>query len=346
VKQYEREYFVSRIRSGFIKINYKNLKLKVFPPTIEDELECNEVCINSYNSSLDDGIKTQDEMGEWMMDRGLWSEKDNQKEKGLNKDLEHLRVEIFNARNNQSMKEKIRTYLRKGEQQLNEHLHKKNIYQENTCEGLALLEKSLELIRRCTYVGSELYDFESVDIREIWHLFYNNTCSDNQIRDIAKSEPWRSIWILRDSNSYELFSNNGRELSVDQKNLLVWSRMYDNINESPDCPGDDVIDDDDMLDGWFILQRKKRDKEKLESELDNTINHPKLQNASEVFLMAKTDEDAERIDTINDLTGKMVKRERLSVIKQKGSAEQLDFQDERLKLRRQSNQQYKDKFGR
>ena len=35
-----------------------------------------------------------------------------------------------------------------------------------------------------------------------------------------------------------------------------------------DCPTDDVIKDDDLLDGWFVIQAKKREKDRLEKEFE------------------------------------------------------------------------------
>ena len=125
----------------------------------------------------------------------------------------------------------------------------------------------------------------------------------------------------------------------------MWSRMYDNIQESTDCPSEDVIEDDDMLDGWFLIQQKKRDKEKAESDFDK-MNNSKLKNADDIFIMAGSQKDAEKIDSMNDINGKMTKKERAAALRRKGSMGQHEFRDENLKLRQQSNQQFKDKFGR
>ena len=125
----------------------------------------------------------------------------------------------------------------------------------------------------------------------------------------------------------------------------MWSRMYDNIQESTDCPSEDVIEDDDMLDGWFLIQQKKRDKEKAESDFDK-MNNSKLKNADDIFIMAGSQKDVEKIDSMNDTHGKMTKKERAASLRHKGSMEQHEFRDEKLKLRQQSNQQFKDKFGR
>jgi len=345
MKQYEREYFVSRIRSGIYIVDYNGVKLKILPHTIEDEFEANQVYMDVFNRAAEDEIKTFDEMHEWAKDKGFWTEEDDKREEGFKKDLDRLRIEIFKARNNESQREHIRKYIRAGEKQQLEHLSKKYVYQENTCEGLAILEKSLELIRKCTYVGKELFNFGPIDIKGIWGSVNSQTCDDKQLRELARSEPWRSIWLLRDSQTYGLFHKNGRELTTEQRNLLMWSRMYDNIQESMDCPSDDVIKDDDMLDGWFLMQQQKRDKQKAEAEFESTASS-KISNSDEIFMMAGSQEQADKIESINSLSGKMRKKERLAVIQNKGSAEQHDFRDERLKLRQQSNQQFKDKFRR
>jgi len=220
MKQYEREYFISRIRSGIYIVKHNGINLKVVPPTLEDEFEANQVYMKTFDNAVQDGIKTFDEMNEWIVSKGLWTEEDDEREQGFKKDLDTLRIEIFKARNNVSNREKIRKYIRAGEQQQLEHINKKYIYQENTCEGLSILEKSLELVRRCTYIGKELFDFESADIREIWSNVNRQTCNESELRELAKSEPWKSIWVLHNSKTFPLFSYSDRELTIEQKNLL------------------------------------------------------------------------------------------------------------------------------
>jgi len=168
--------------------------------------------------------------------------------------------------------------------------------------------------------------------------------SESKIRELARTEPWRTLWQLNSSETFKLFSNNGRELSHDQKNLLVWSTMYDNVQESMDCPTEDVINDDDMLDGWFLIQTKKRKEEKSSNELDNM--NPKIANSQEVYIMANSQEDRQRIDNLNSREANFIKKQRSDIIKQKGDASQLDFQDEKLKMGRQQTEGIRRQFRR
>jgi len=345
MKQHEREYFVSRLRSCFYYITHNNITVKVLSPTIEDEFRGNEIYRIAYEQALDEELMTEEELLEWMRYKELWTEEDDQKIKGLEKDLERLKVEIFKARNNESLKERIRKYIRAGEDQLEQQHAKKLENVANTCEGIAAIEKTMEIIRLCTFIGNEPFDFQSVELNHVVQSYHSLMLSASEGRELARTEPWRSVWLLNDTNTVNLFANKGRELTIDQKNVLVWSRMYDNVQESMECPNDEVIEDDDMLDGWFILQKKKQDKDKAEREIDSSVTNSKISNSDEVFVMAGSQKDADRINSTNDLTGQMVKRQRMAVIEaQGGEAKDLDFRDQQLKVRRQANEQYKGKF--
>lgn len=346
MKQHEREYFTSRIRSGIYFIKIKGLNLKILPPTLLDEFEINQAYYDAYQQALEDGFMNGEQINLWMREKGFWEDKDDEKVEGLKKDIERLKIEIFNARNNEKLREQIRFYLRTGERQLEKQLEKKQLYYNNTCESIATLEKTLFFLKKCTFIGSEPFDFESIDLDTILMSYYSLILPEPQIRELARNEPWRSLWILNKSQTFSLFANKDKELTHDQKNILVWSQMYDNVQESLECPADDVINDDDMLDGWFIVQRKKREKEKAQAEMETSLTNSKIKNSDEIYMVANSQKDIERIESMNDIGAKIIKQQRFNTIKNKGTAEQTDFHDERLKLVQQSNQSYRDKMRR
>ena len=344
MKHYERELFVSRVRSGVYFVEHEGIKLKIVTPTIEEELEMAEGYNKAYEDALAEDFMTEDQTLEWMRSRGLWGDEDEERIEGLKKDMEKLKVGIYENRNKEDFREHTRKYIREAEKQLAKQTEKKHSFSSNTCEGVAMLEKSFDFIKICTYYGGEKYDFKGLSVEFILHLFHDKILSEKQTREIARNDPWRSIWMLRDSNSYKLFANNGTELSVDQKNLLVWSRMYDNIQESMECPDDDVIEDDDLLDGWFIVQRKKRDAEKAESDFDNSTKSDKIKGSQEIFMVPSSNKEAEKIEALNDINAKMLKKQRIAMTKERGEVKASEFNDAQLDLRLKSNQMFKDKF--
>ena len=57
--------------------------------------------------------------------------------------------------------------------------------------------------------------------------------SPEQFRDIVRSYSWRTYWI---ANKENIFGIPAIEYSEDQKTLISYSNMYDNILEHPECP--------------------------------------------------------------------------------------------------------------
>ena len=343
MRQHEREFFISRIRAGVNIIKINGLTLKVSTPTIEDEYEINEEYMRTFDKSQDDDIMTQDEMLEWMMEMGIWTEKDSEVEETFKENVDYLKTELFNSRNNSARIEEARFHLVTTRDVLAELARKKYAYQENTCEGIASIAKSSEFIRRCTYLNKELYDFDSVSVGEVLSRYYAMVLPESYSRELARNEPWRSLWILSQSNTFTLFHNKDRELSIDQRNLLVWSKMYDNVQESPEAPADDILADDDMLDGWFIIQKQKRDKMRLEAEMETNGNE-KINKAGEVFMMARSQKDRERIESMNSTHSRIVKKQRMETAKKRGIVSAGEFSDEKIDMQGMSNDQFKGKF--
>ena len=346
MKLYEREYFVSRIRTGIYIFETQGITLKVMPPTTLDNYYINEAFRNGYVQALEQGLMTEEQMLEWMISKDLWSEEENEQIKKTKKDIENLKKGMFNARFQSKTREGGRRYLRAAEKVLQKLTLKKDSNYENTCEGFAFSRKASEQMQRCAFVGNEPYDFKSIDETSLWMSVGSTILKEPEIREIARSEPWRSFWVTKDDTHTSLFDKNGRELNIDQRNLLVWSRMYDNVQESMECPGEEVINDDDLLDGWFIVQREKQETDRASSEVDSAINNDKISNSQEIFVFAQTKEDADKIEAANSYQATMVKKEREAILKKKGDAVDLDFRDRRLELQQQSNEQYKSKFRR
>lgn len=347
MKHHEREFFISKIRSGKTNIIIDNQRITIIPTPIDIIEESCEVFNETYEKSYIDGVMTEEETEKWMIESGLWTEQDEEKIKGYEKDIERLKIEIYNAKNNETLKEKIRLYLRAGEKQLLELQNKKHQYYMNTCEGVAASDKMAHIIKNTAFINKAPCDFNIINITFLVDRYQNTLLKENDIRELARNEPWKSLWIIRQNSGYRLFNNpEDSDLTYNQKNILIWSQMYDNIQESLDCPSKEIIDDDDMLDGWFIIQRKKRDKEKAEQDFENTTKSDKIKNASEVFIMAPNQKEKERIDSMNDYHGSMVKKQRLALINKKGTAEQHHFEDEKLKIATQQTEAYKNKFRR
>lgn len=340
MNSYEREYFVSRVRSGVYYIKLDGIKIKVLTPTIEDEFFANQTFMDVLDESRAADIFTEEEMWDWMKERGLWTDEQEIKIEGIQSDIEKLKTQMYENRKNEKVVEHARRYLRAAEQALKKMNDEKHEHFSKTCEGLAANQKAIALFERCCFVGGERLDTNEIDITSLFYNFNRMLLAEAQARELARNDPWRLNWIMKDQ--VKLFANEeGRELSPDQKSLLIWSQMYDNVQESMDCPPEAVINDDDLLDGWFIIQRKKQESEKAKSELEKKINS-KIANSDEILVVADSKEQASEIHGMNSFHGDMVRKQRLATVRKKGTASDLDFQDRRLDIIQEQKQRFKE----
>ena len=122
-----------------------------------------------------------------------------------------------------------------------------------------------------------------------------------------------------------MFSGVVSDWTDDQRSLVSFSQMYDSVYEHPECPDDKIIDDDDMLDGWMIVQKRKIAKAKKQAQVDD-IN-PNLKNAGEVFLFGKQKEEVEEILSLNSKEALYRMKEKINYINRVGSSEDSKLPD-------------------
>jgi hypothetical protein len=172
------------------------------------------------------------------------------------------------------------------------------------------------------------------------HKYYGAILSADNIRMLARTMPWSWLWGILKTNG-KLFSNDA--LTNEQQSLISWSVMYDRIHESPDCPSDDIINDDDMLDGWLLIQRKQREAERKKQEVESAVGG-KIVNADEIFIPVETAEDALKVDLLNSPRAVNIKKQRLRQIKAEGMVKEQSLKDMKLRQAMQMRQEFSQKI--
>ena len=283
----------------------------------------------AYEQAYYQGLYLKDEIPELLFDLELYSPFDDQDIKKLKREIEDLKVQAFENYNKPRELRSVKFSLRQSENRLNNIYRKKYQFDHLTCEGYATFCQWNWIIEKSTYYeNGNPYDWSDLTISQVLSHYESSSISSEEYRMVARSDLWRPIWILGKKTG-NLFDRSSSMLTKDQITLCSFSMMYDNVYESPESPHDNVIEDDDCLDGWFIHQKRKHKKAKKESEVNQLLSsNSKIANAGEVFIVANSKEEAEEIESLNSMQSKVAKRQRFDLLRQKGEIKtDLEFLD-------------------
>ena len=339
---YEREFFISKISAGYTTYEIDDSTiLNIFPPTQEQNYNSQQVYMNAHREAELMGVLLEEELLNMMKVRELWTEEDESSIERLPKDIEEFKVEMYRSAFTSGKRDTVRKYLKVAEEEFARLTQKRHCYDYVSCAGYATYVRWNWIIENCTKLcDGTPYNWEEVDIPNVLTYYQSNLLSDKDIRYISKTEPWRTIWATC-KKSNQIFSRSGMDLTNEQRTLILWSSMYDNAMESHECPPDDILNDDDMLDGWMILQKRNRDKSTNEALFNkSTPAGSKNANADEVFVVAETQEDIDRVNSLNDMHGQQIKKQRLAEVAAAGQINYLEFSDMKRDVQMKATRQF------
>lgn len=302
-----------------------------------------------YNNRFEKWLDSQTAK-KLLIQRGIISPLIDNQIKSIEESIEDLKVSLYKSMFSTSDEKRIRKELKMAKTKLAELEKSKSELHYLTLEGFAARLKFMTIIAGSLYSAITFKRIYTNDeVKEPDFFFIDRITSqrsklepvEKEIREIARTQPWRTIWSLGKPNP---FNKSIVNLTEYQQTLMIYSNMYDNIRESMECPPDNIINDDDTCDGWLILQSRKRDKE-LKERQTNEVLGKKVSDAQELFIPAKNKDDFERINSMNDGGNKIVVGQRINQIKQQGIVKDGDLVDNKIKKQGISIQQFKDKAG-
>ena len=226
--------------------------------------------------------------------------------------------------------------------------HKRGLLKKNTAEYVAEIS-SLQHTTCCNILkkknGKKMWpdngylEQSSALVSHIINLYIRSLCADSEVREMSRTDPWRSIWSVGKAEG-SVFGKPSCELTEQQKALASWSRIYDSVNESSESPPEEVVKDDDMLDGWLISQHREAEDNKKKKGADEQSSGVK---GNEVFIFADSPKDASRIYSMNDAQGKSIVKQREKQVEKHKKVKVEEFLDSKLEMQQQSIEQFKNR---
>jgi hypothetical protein len=335
------ELLLYRIFSGYLIFYVNNERYKLEYSSVNLKYEAQILYNNIINEEKYNDWLREENLENLLVYLNLWTKDTKMIIKDIEKKIDNNKVDYYTNFRLSDKKKNIKKNLESYKKQLNTILAKKEELYSNTLEGYANSIKNEYIISNTLYKNDRLiFDNHSSDNN---YVLFNNivnelnkhTISIVDFKKLARSNLWRSYWNVRKNDAF------GNSLTDDQRTLVGISQMYDRIYEHPDCPSDEIIEDDDALDGWMIVQKRKIEKDKKQQQIDSL--NPKLKNAQEVFLFANNKEEAEDIIGLNSPESLNRMKSKMAHVSKFGLTEESQLPDVQIDLRNQLNQQSKNR---
>jgi hypothetical protein len=251
------------------------------------------------------GVMTSKQLQDRLIDFGMWDADSEDRMDEIVKQLESIKLRMFDDYMGIKDVGGLRKQIETLNSEWSELAQKRGKFSVYSAESLALLHKNQYVA--CIGCGLDYHDvcYElSVGLSE---CFLETLIPEEEVREIARTDPWKTFWRTA-SGANDIFGTSARLFTFSQRSLISWSKFYDSIGESPECPPEGVINDDDLLDGWLLAQANKRKQEEKQRQADKFGDH------GEIFIPAQTLEEAARVDAYNTGSAKMAKRQKLGAV--------------------------------
>jgi hypothetical protein len=303
-------------------------------PSCETRCDASEIYRDVWQNAHLEGVLTEDEALVLLQERKLWTPEMSSEFDLLKEKIEDMKIGLLDTWSRSNAQLAIRHALKIGKQELERLLNIRHCIDHLTCEGLASAARARYLTGYSLLLpdgqpyweGSSDWDRPDVVVDDVIEYLVRNRLGEAQLREIARKDPWHSMWASRKFVGKGLFDVPAVDLTDDQRYVMMWSSIYDSVRESSDAPNDSVLEDDDMLDGWLLKQKRAREAHIASSAADK-IGNEKIKNADEVYVPAETAEDAMKVSKLNDMQANTIKAQRLAHLKKVGVAHEMEMPD-------------------
>ena len=338
---------LNRIETGITFLNIKNSLYSMHMPTKEQKAISELVYRETLENSKYSELMTRRQVENYLAMKGIWNSNHDEELEKLNKYLEDLKIQLYDAMFNEKKQKQLRRQIKSVKQGINKSYVKKfsldhitlEYHAENTRDEFLVAITIKHSDGRPVYTYSNWSDVDNFILQRFLNFIQMNPISTEDFRELARTEPFRSKWSLQKQDVFDTSYN-----SPEQFTLMMYARMYDNVYEHPEKPTDEVIKDDDLLDGWFAKQRRLAEQERKRKEMDSILDKTGNKEAGELFVMAGSDSEAGKIRGVNDLAAKIRMKQREGAIQKHGKLEESQLPDVKTDLRAEAMKQMADRF--
>lgn len=291
---------INRLLSGICIVKVQDQIVHINPFPVDKKTEADFFANELYQDLLISGRLSSQHIDSFLIENGLWSDEMESDLETTNKQIEQMKVDYYNNFYRKEFNKTITRALNVTLLHRDKMLEQKCAYHDKTCEYIRDYYKTLFLLKHSSYINGQLIN-DNFNLLMLMSAYSQQLLKEEEVRGIAKSSQWRTLWGA--AKGENVFRNSFCDLTNEQITLISWSRFYDNIQESMERPSDEVIQDDTALDGWAIVQSRKRIEEEKKQAGQRLVSE-KMQGAGEVIIPARNQREIEEINALNDTSAK------------------------------------------
>lgn len=330
-----KELLVQRIISGTIRWRRGGKTIVFKIPSREHRYVAAELYHEVYADAIAAGNYDDSSLYNFLIKKQLWTEQEEKCLKKIPHDIDELKLDLFENTYRSNARDRARNALAKAKQQYGDLLLRRHHYDALSCAGVATIAKTKYLIGvslfwaggSLVFTADDFWNGDDPLLDESISYYNHNKITESEFRELARTDPWHSYFASAKTEG-SLFGCAAVDLTEEQKTLVAWSSLYDNVRQHPKCPEDDVIEDDDMLDGWLIKQNRERG---IKDDDDFTQNE-KIRNSDEIYIVAETQKDAAKVYELNDSFGRALIKQQQDLIIKKGQLDLMEDPNTRLRF--------------
>lgn len=294
------ESLVHRILSGKFIFSHDDTIYELIKPSLNLKMRADLLYQTTYQENIYENFLFNEDIEPLLFDLNILYFGYKKDLTRFEKTLEKYKIELFQQYFDTTKRAKIKFKI----QELKDNID--DIYNKQHSLDYLTIDHYCDNIRHEFIISNTLYIYDSKDLvfkESVDSNLFNQIIthiSKNMIglptyKKIARSDYWRNYW---NNNKINILDEPVKEWSEEQKSLINISCMYDKIYEHPESPSDDIIADDDALDGWMLFQKQQNEAQKKEKGVNSMLDG-KMKNASEVFLMAGSKDQAQDVLGLN-----------------------------------------------
>lgn len=333
--QWERDYHVARIIAGSIRVG----DFEIGTPSRSSRRDAGVIYRDALRQAGLEGLPSEVDALKALRDRGLWTSEDEAFIGRVASDIEEFKLNLFQNWGDPDGRAQIKCLLATAREKWAEVDGRRRANRHSTRESVAenararfLIGASIRSRGGCPYWDDPIAKWDEPDeiLDRVIEGVGEERLDEAGLRELARTEPWRSIWSSR-SHATGLFDVPAIDLDDERRHLCLWSSLYDQIREHPECPREEIFEDDDALDGWLIRQRRQRDSEAKKKGVESLLSE-KTGSANEVFVVPQKGVGIEDIAAMNDAQAMAVREARYEAIRQGGRLRETELPDVNMKL--------------